>query len=178
MMPRCHASHVLSCWRAFGTVQHSTASHPRSCSLRYVGCRGSREAARRAGSWARPPSLRESYFAAPRDLLVLTPAEEYDNNKPRTVRLYLRDTGYVNAFSGHSPDDVLTDLDYEAECAQVAAFDHTMRLAFSMTAASRADDTVAASGAHRSDTGAVTPPRSTSCSSVSIVPFRSPSLCA
>lgn len=89
-------------------------------------------------------TLRESYFAALSDLLVLRPAEEYDNSKPRTVRLYLRDTGYVNLFGGHSPHDVVMDLDHEAECAQVAAFDHTMRLAVSTNAAAaRADDTVA-----------------------------------
>jgi hypothetical protein len=60
---------------------------------------------------------------------------EYDNKRPRSVRLYLRDTGLVTALAAGDAGTVRNDFDREADLARVAAFDHTMRLAYGVNAA-------------------------------------------
>lgn len=77
-------------------------------------------------------TLRESYFEALSKLFLLTPSPEYDNSRPRSIRLYLRDTALVNAYTGHTPSEVLNDYQLESKLAHVAAFDHSMRLSFNM----------------------------------------------
>jgi predicted AAA+ superfamily ATPase len=80
-------------------------------------------------------TVRDSYLSVLEQLFVLTGVTEYDNQRPRSVRLYLRDTGLVSALGNRDPRDALDDLDYEADLARVAAFDHTMRLAYGVNAA-------------------------------------------
>lgn len=78
-------------------------------------------------------TLRESYFEVLKKLFLLTPSPEYDNSRPRSIRLYLRETALVNAYTGRSPGDVFNDYQLEARLARVAAFDHSMRLSFNMS---------------------------------------------
>lgn len=80
-------------------------------------------------------TIRDSYLSVLEKLFVLTGVTEYDNQRPRSTRLYLRDTGLVTALENKTPRAALDDLDYEADLAQIAAFDHTMRLAYGINAA-------------------------------------------
>lgn len=79
-------------------------------------------------------TIRDSYLAVLEKLFVLTSVTEYDNQRPRSTRLYLRDTGLVSALENKGPRTALNDLDYEADLARIAAFDHTMRLAYGVNA--------------------------------------------
>lgn len=79
-------------------------------------------------------TIRDSYLDALSALYLLTPTTEYDNARPRSVRLYLRDTGLVTAFTDGTPTAVLEDREREAALARVAAFDHTMRFAYGVNA--------------------------------------------
>ena len=76
-----------------------------------------------------------SYLPALEQLYLLTGVTEYDNQRPRSVRLYLRDTGLVTALSGADPSASLHDYDREADLARIAGFDHTMRFAYGVSAA-------------------------------------------
>ncbi|QSG13553.1 putative ATPase, AAA superfamily (plasmid) [Halapricum desulfuricans] len=80
-------------------------------------------------------TIRDSYLSVHEKLFVLTAVTEYDNQRPRSTRLYLRDTGLVSALENKTPRAALDDLDYEADLARIAAFDHTMRLAYGVNAA-------------------------------------------
>lgn len=84
-------------------------------------------------------TIRDSYLSVLEQLFVLTGVTEYDNQRPRSVRLFLRDTGLVSALTGHDPATVQQDLDYEADLALIAAFDHTMRLAYGINAVQNTD---------------------------------------
>ena len=75
-------------------------------------------------------TIADSYLPALSELYLLTGVTEYDNSRPRSVRLYLRDTGLVTALSDGDASTVRNDFDREAELARVAAFDHTMRFAY------------------------------------------------
>jgi predicted AAA+ superfamily ATPase len=77
-------------------------------------------------------TLRESYFEALDKLFLLTPSPEYDNSRPRSIRLYLRDTALVNSYLGHTPSEVLNDYQLESKLARAMAFDHSMRFSFNM----------------------------------------------
>lgn len=80
-------------------------------------------------------TVRDSYLSVLERLYVLTGVTEYDNQRPRALRLYLRDTGLVSALSELGPQSVLSDFDHEAALARVAAFDHSMRFAYGVNAA-------------------------------------------
>lgn len=80
-------------------------------------------------------TLRDSYLAALDDLYLVTPTTEYDNARPRAVRLYLRDSGMVAAFTDQGPATVVREFDLEAQLARLAGFDHTMRFAYGIEAA-------------------------------------------
>jgi predicted AAA+ superfamily ATPase len=84
-------------------------------------------------------TLTDSYLPALSALYLLTAPTEYDNDRPRRVRLYLRDTGLVTALSGTEPATVRDDLDVEAAYARVAGYDHAMRLAYGLNAAQGVD---------------------------------------
>jgi Predicted ATPase (AAA+ superfamily) len=77
-------------------------------------------------------TITDSYLPALSKLYLLTGATEYDNSRPRAVRLYLRDTGLVTALTGTDSPSIRGDLDREADLARVAAFDHTMRFAYTV----------------------------------------------
>lgn len=77
-------------------------------------------------------TIADSYLPALSELYLLTGITEYDNSRPRAVRLYLRDTGLVTALGGTDSTSVRGDLDREADLARVAAFDHTMRFAYTI----------------------------------------------
>jgi predicted AAA+ superfamily ATPase len=77
-------------------------------------------------------TIADSYLPALAKLYLLTGITEYDNSRPRSVRLYLRDTGLVNALTDGDGSTVRNDFDREADLARVAAFDHTMRFAYGM----------------------------------------------
>jgi predicted AAA+ superfamily ATPase len=85
-------------------------------------------------------TIADSYLPALRALYLLTGVTEYDNSRPRSVRLYLRDTGLVTALSDGDAATVRNDFDYEADLARIAAFDHTMRFAYGIEVA-RGNDT-------------------------------------
>lgn len=80
-------------------------------------------------------TIADSYLPALAELYLLTGITEYDNSRPRSVRLYLRDTGLVAALADGDAAAVRNDFDREADLARVAAFDHTMRFAYGMQAA-------------------------------------------
>jgi hypothetical protein len=80
-------------------------------------------------------TLTDSYLPALEQLYLLTGVTEYENSRPRSVRLYLRDTGLVTALTDGEARSVLGDFDREAALARVAAFDHTMRFAYGLNAA-------------------------------------------
>lgn len=84
-------------------------------------------------------TIRDSYLNVLEQLFVLTGVTEYDNQRPRSVRLFLRDTGLISALNGRDPATVQRDLDYEADLARIAAFDHTMRLAYGINAIRNTD---------------------------------------
>ena len=75
-------------------------------------------------------TIADSYLPALAELYLLTGVTEYDNSRPRAVRLYLRDTGLVTALADGDAATVRNDFDREAELARVAAFDHMMRFAY------------------------------------------------
>jgi predicted AAA+ superfamily ATPase len=80
-------------------------------------------------------TIADSYLPALSQLYLLTGVTEYDNARPRSVRLYLRDTGLVTAFLDGGPEAVLGDFDREVDLARVAGFDHAMRFAYGVGAA-------------------------------------------
>lgn len=85
-------------------------------------------------------TITDSYLPALEALYVLTGATEYDNQRPRDLRLYLRDPGLVTALSPDSYASIRDDVDRERLLARITAFDHTMRLAYGIDAAQgRAD---------------------------------------
>lgn len=75
-------------------------------------------------------TIADSYLPALAELYLLTGITEYDNSRPRSVRLYLRDPGLVTALTDGDSSNVRNDFDREADLARVAAFDHTMRFAY------------------------------------------------
>ncbi|SEW34659.1 ATP-binding protein [Halobacterium jilantaiense] len=79
-------------------------------------------------------TIADSYLPALAELYLLTGVTEYDNSRPRSVRLYLRDTGLVTALADDDASAVRNDFDREADLARVAAFDHTMRFAYGVNA--------------------------------------------
>jgi|GEM_PF-1111476 len=79
-------------------------------------------------------TVRDSYLDALATLYLLTPSVEYDNQRPRSVRLYLRDTGLATALADHDAATVLAEIDREAELATLAAYDHTMRFVYNTKA--------------------------------------------
>ena len=79
-------------------------------------------------------TIADSYLPALAKLYLLTGVTEYDNSRPRSVRLYLRDTGLVTALADGDASTVRNDFDREADLARVAAFDHTMRFAYGVNA--------------------------------------------
>jgi hypothetical protein len=80
-------------------------------------------------------TIADSYLPALAELYLLTGVTEYDNSRPRSVRLYLRDTGLVTALADGDAASVRSDFAREADLARVAAFDHTMRFAYGVNAA-------------------------------------------
>jgi predicted AAA+ superfamily ATPase len=79
-------------------------------------------------------TITDSYLPALDALYLLNGVTEYDNSRPRSVRLYLRDTGLVTALAEGEPDRVRNDFDREVDLARVAGFDHTMRLEYGINA--------------------------------------------
>jgi predicted AAA+ superfamily ATPase len=77
-------------------------------------------------------TIADSYLPTLAELYLLTGVTEYDNSRPRAVRLYLRDTGLVTALADGDATTVRNNFDREADLARVAAFDHTMRFAYGM----------------------------------------------
>jgi len=86
-------------------------------------------------------TIADSYLPALAELYLLIGVTEYDNSRPRGVRLYLRDTGLVTALADGNASAVRNDFQREAELARIAAFDHTMRFAYGINAAQGNDPT-------------------------------------
>ena len=80
-------------------------------------------------------TIADSYLPALAELYLLTAVTEYDNARPRSVQLYLRDTGLLTALADGSAQRALGDFDREVDLARVAGFDHTMRFAYGINAA-------------------------------------------
>lgn len=79
-------------------------------------------------------TIADSYLPALAELYLLTGVTEYDNRRPRAVRLYLRDTGLATALAWGDAAAVRTDFEREADLARIAGFDHAMRLAYGVNA--------------------------------------------
>ncbi len=74
-------------------------------------------------------TLRDKYLSALSRLHLLSAAPEYDNQRPRKLRFYLRDPGITNAFCRHDLNDVLRrEPGLDEALAKAVAFDHTTRL--------------------------------------------------
>ncbi|WP_254863123.1 ATP-binding protein [Halovivax gelatinilyticus] len=86
-------------------------------------------------------TIADSYLPALSELYLLTGVTEYDNQRPRSVRLYLRDTGLATALTGGDAASVRGDFDREADLARIAGFDHTMRFAYGLKHAQNIDTT-------------------------------------
>jgi predicted AAA+ superfamily ATPase len=80
-------------------------------------------------------TITDSYLPTLDALYLLSGITEYDNRRPRSVRLYLRDTGLVNALADEDWEEMRDDFDREADLARIAGFDHTMRFAYGVNAA-------------------------------------------
>lgn len=85
-------------------------------------------------------TIADSYLPALEELYLLTGITEYDNSRPRSVRLYLRDTGLFMALIEGEASNVRNDFDLEADLAHLAAFDHTMRFAYGINAEQGRDE--------------------------------------
>jgi predicted AAA+ superfamily ATPase len=74
-------------------------------------------------------TLRDKYLGTLSQLHLLSAAPEYDNQRPRKIRLYMRDPGITNAFCRNDLNDVLRrQPGLDEELAKAVAFDHTVRL--------------------------------------------------
>lgn len=74
-------------------------------------------------------TLRDKYLSALSRLHLLSAAQEYDNQRPRKLRFYLRDPGLTNAFCRNDLNDVLRrEPGLDEALAKAVAFDHTIRL--------------------------------------------------
>ncbi|ELY49179.1 ATPase AAA [Natronorubrum bangense JCM 10635] len=74
-------------------------------------------------------TLRDKYLSALSRLHLLSAAQEYDNQRPRKLRFYLRDPGITNAFCRNDLNDVLRrEPGLDEALAKAVAFDHTVRL--------------------------------------------------
>jgi len=74
-------------------------------------------------------TLRETFLPVLSQLHLVTPSAEYANLRPRSVRLYHRDTGIANAFADRDLNDVLrAEQKLEAALSKSVLFDHTIRL--------------------------------------------------
>ncbi|SMP08453.1 AAA family ATPase [Halobellus salinus] len=85
-------------------------------------------------------TIADSYLPALAELYVLTGTTEYDNSRPRSVQLYLRDTGLVTALADGDATPLQNDFAREAELARIAAFDHTMRFVYGIRAEQGTDE--------------------------------------
>ena len=74
-------------------------------------------------------TLRDKYLSVLSRLHLLSAAKEYDNQRPRKLRFYLRDPGITNAFCRNNLNDVLRrEPGLDEALAKAVAFDHTIRL--------------------------------------------------
>jgi len=74
-------------------------------------------------------TLRDKYLSVLSRLHLLSAAQEYDNQRPRKLRFYLRDPGITNAFCRNDLNDVLRrEPGLDEALAKAVAFDHTIRL--------------------------------------------------
>lgn len=74
-------------------------------------------------------TIRNKYLGVLSQLQLLSAAEEYDNQRPRKLRFYLRDPGLICAFCGYDLNDVLRrEPRLDEILAKVSAFDGTIRL--------------------------------------------------
>ncbi|WP_435345097.1 DUF4143 domain-containing protein [Haloarchaeobius sp. HRN-SO-5] len=74
-------------------------------------------------------TLRDKYLSTLSRLHLLSAAQEYDNQRPRKLRFYLRDPGITNAFCRNDLNDVLRrEPGLDEALAKAVAFDHTIRL--------------------------------------------------
>jgi len=75
-------------------------------------------------------TIADSYLPALEQLYLLSGVTEYDNSRPRSVRLYLRDPGLVVALADRNPHEIRSDFELEADLASITGFDHTMRFVY------------------------------------------------
>jgi predicted AAA+ superfamily ATPase len=77
-------------------------------------------------------TLRDAYFDVLDRLQLFSASAEYDNKRPRAVRPYLRDVGLVNAFADRDHATVAEDREARLDLLRTAAFDHTVRLSYTV----------------------------------------------
>jgi predicted AAA+ superfamily ATPase len=74
-------------------------------------------------------TLRNKYLSTLSRLHLLSPSQEYDNQRPRHIRFYLRDPGLTNAVCRTNLNDVLRrEPGLQEALAKSTAFDQTIRL--------------------------------------------------
>lgn len=77
-------------------------------------------------------TLRDKYLHLLSELYLLTESEEYNNQRPKTVRVYPRDFGIVHALVDQSFKEFDCSPLQKQALTKVAAFDHTMRLTYTL----------------------------------------------
>jgi predicted AAA+ superfamily ATPase len=75
-------------------------------------------------------TLQNKYIDTLRQLFLLTPSPEFDNERPRHTRLHIQDTGLLTTLTGHTESDIRTDPKKQTSLAHACAFDHSARLEF------------------------------------------------
>ncbi len=80
-------------------------------------------------------TIADSYLSVLAHLEILAGVTEYDNSRPRSVRLYPCDTGLIAALTDSNASSVRSNLHHESDLARVAAFNHTVRLTRKINAA-------------------------------------------
>lgn len=77
-------------------------------------------------------TLRDKYLQLLSELYLLTESEEYNNQRPKTIRIYPRDFGIIHALVDQSFEEFDRSPTQKRALTKVAAFDHTVRLTYTL----------------------------------------------
>lgn len=77
-------------------------------------------------------TLRDKYFETLEEMVFLTFSDGYGQQKPRELRVALRDVGLANGLLWRNLDDIQRDDDLRSRLEYMAAFDHVMRFTYNV----------------------------------------------
>lgn len=77
-------------------------------------------------------TLREKYFRTLEQMLLLTFSDGYGQNKPRDLRVALRDVGIANTLQWRTLEDVVDEAPLRRSLKYMVAFDHVMRFSYNV----------------------------------------------